>query len=95
MQFLDEASQVKFPGRATARTTIAAVIGLLPILPTIAHELGIESIPWVAGTLAVTAAITRILATPAVEKLLQTYAPWLAADPRMGRHRKPPMEKEN
>lgn len=89
----NEASQVKFPGRATLRTFVAALIGILPILPTIAHELGIESIPWVAGTLAATAAITRILATPGAEKFLQTYAPWLAADPIRGRHRQPE-EKE-
>ena len=33
-------TQVKYPWRAVARTTIAATVGMLPLLPVIAHELG-------------------------------------------------------
>ncbi|WJZ03470.1 hypothetical protein [Corynebacterium freiburgense] len=82
-------TQVKHPNRATIRTLVAAVIGIGPILPIIAKELGIESIPWVAATLATIATITRILAHPATEAWMKTYMPWLAAEPRekKGRHR--------
>lgn len=76
-----EPTQVRHPKQATARTVIAAAIGLLPILPIIAHEFGAESIPWVAGVLTVTGTITRVMALPQVEAWLQTHFPLLAAAP--------------
>lgn len=75
-----EPTQVRHPARATIRTVFAAVLGLLPILPTVAHELGIAAVPWVAAVLAVTASITRLMATPAVERWLSDNIPWLTAD---------------
>ena len=74
-------TQVKYPWRATARTTIAATVGILPLLPVIAHELGIETIPWVATTLAVTAAVTRVLANASVVAWLDKYLPALSPEP--------------
>lgn len=74
-------TQVKYPWRATARTTIAATVGILPLLPVIAHELGIETIPWVASTLAVTAAVTRVLANASVVAWLDKYLPALSPEP--------------
>lgn len=74
-------TQVKYPWRATARTTIAATVGILPLLPVIAHELGIETIPWVATTLAVTAAVTRVLANASVVAWLDKYLPVLSPAP--------------
>lgn len=74
-----EVTQIMHPNRATVRTVVAAVIGLLPILPVITDTLGVSTIPWVAGTLAVSAAVTRILANPAVEDYLEEHLPWLAA----------------
>lgn len=74
-------TQVKYPWRATARTTIAATVGILPLLPVIAHELGIETIPWVATTLAVTAAVTRVLANASVVAWLDKYLPILSPAP--------------
>lgn len=74
-------TQVKYPWRAVARTTIAATVGILPLLPVVAHELGIETIPWVATTLAVTAAVTRILANASVVAWLDKYFPALSPAP--------------
>ena len=74
-------TQVKYPWRAVARTTIAATVGMLPLLPVIAHELGIETIPWVASTLAVTAAVTRVLANASVVAWLDKYLPALSPEP--------------
>lgn len=74
-------TQVKYPWRAVARTTIAATVGILPLLPVVAHELGIETIPWVATTLAVTAAVTRVLANASVVAWLDKYFPVLSPAP--------------
>jgi hypothetical protein len=75
-------TQTRHPWRATTRTTAAAIIGLLPILPSIINAFGVSSVPWVAGTLAGIAAVTRVLAMPAVEVWMKAYAPWLAAAPK-------------
>lgn len=73
-------TQTRRPWHAVARTVLAAMIGLLPVLPMIAQALEIESIPVVASVLAVTAAVTRVLALPEIETWLRRFAPWLAAD---------------
>ena len=75
------ATQTRHPWRATVRTTAAAIVGLLPILPSIIDAFGVSSVPWVAGTLAMIAAVTRVLAMPQVERWMKTYASWLAAAP--------------
>lgn len=49
-------------------------------MPLVAESLHIETIPIVASILAVTAAVTRVLALPETEKWLTRWAPWLAAD---------------
>ena len=68
------------PWRAVLRTSVAALLGLLPVLPIIADALDIETVPVVASTLAVTAAVTRVLAVPQVEMWLREWMPALAAD---------------
>ena len=75
-------TQAAHPWRATVRTVLAAVIGLAVLAPTIAAELGVESIPWVAGALAVIAAVTRVLAIPGVIAWTQRFLPWLAPGDR-------------
>lgn len=77
------------PWRAVIRTLIVAVIALIPIFQSAAVELGINEIPWIAGTLVFMAALQRALAVPAVEIFLQRYAPLLAAEvvPYVGKHR--------
>lgn len=85
---MNPSSQNKRPWQTVARSVFIGIVALLPILPTIATTLHIETVPVVAGILAVSAATTRVLALPEVEKWLQTYVPWLAADEYTGRHRK-------
>lgn len=75
------------PWRAVLRTLIVAILALIPIFQSAAVELGINEIPWIAGTLVFMAALQRALAVPAVELFLQRYAPWLAAGAYIGKHR--------
>lgn len=71
-------TQAQYPWRATLRTLVAAVVGLLPLLPAIVDALGLGSLPWVVGLLAVVAAVTRVLALPAVVAWTERFLPWLA-----------------
>lgn len=75
-----DTTQGRQPWRAVIRTTFAAVIGLLPVLPLIAASAHIDTVPAVAAILTATAAVTRILAIPEMEDWLRTFVPWLAAD---------------
>ncbi|GAA5198797.1 hypothetical protein GCM10023322_73020 [Rugosimonospora acidiphila] len=74
-------TQTKYPWRAVARTVFAGIIGGLTLLPEIAADAHIGTVPTVAQVLAVTGAITRILALPSVDAWLTTYLPWLGAAP--------------
>lgn len=87
-------TQVQRPWRSTVRTTIAAGIGLLPLLPEIARAAGIERVPLVAACLAIAAAVARVLAIPGVEAWLRRWIPALAADAYRGRHRHTPKDHE-
>lgn len=79
---MQPSTQSKHPTRAVIRTVLAATVALLPILPTLVEKLGVGTVPWVAGILAVAGAITRILAMPDVENWLHEYVPWLSAQPQ-------------
>lgn len=83
----EKATQVREPRRATIRTVVVAVLALIPILPEIARAAGVENIPWVAAFLGVVAAVQRVLVLESVEKWLNTYIPWLAADYKAPKHR--------
>ncbi|MFE4328739.1 hypothetical protein ACFRQM_04570 [Streptomyces sp. NPDC056831] len=57
--------------KRSIRTAIQAAAGLAAALPAIVQASGVpESLPWVAGALAVAAGASRIMALPAVEQLL-------------------------
>jgi hypothetical protein len=76
-------TQSAHPWRAVLRTTAAVAVALLPMLPAIIDAAGVSrSATGVAGTLAVAATATRILAIPAVNATLQKWLPALAAEPR-------------
>lgn len=76
-------SQTRHPWRATVRTAFAVVVALAAMTPALVEAAGLdETAAPVAGALAITAAITRILALPAVEAFLERFVPWLAAEPR-------------
>lgn len=73
-------TQSRFPWRTVARTVFQAIVALAIVLPGVIDKAGIsKTIPWVAGALAASATITRIMAMPMVEFFLQKYLPWLAA----------------
>lgn len=74
-------TQTRYPWRATLRTVLAALVGALSLLPTIAVTAGIDTVPAVAQAVVVAGAITRVLANPAVDAWLRRYLPWLAAAP--------------
>ena len=77
---MSRATQVRLPSRATIRTTFQVVIGLAAVTPFLVDAMGLRATGVVATVLAVAAAITRVMATPAVEDYLQKNIPWLAAD---------------
>lgn len=72
-QAIPSTTQTRHPWRATVRTTLATVIPLLPLLPTIVHELGIDSLSWVAAFVAAVAAVTRVISIPQVNALLTNW----------------------
>ena len=77
-------TQVKRPWRATVRTVFQLVLALATLLPFVVGGVytNVDQAPAVVGqVLAVAAAITRVMALPAVEAFLQKFAPWLAATP--------------
>ncbi|MER8086626.1 hypothetical protein ABTZ57_16185 [Streptomyces sp. NPDC094048] len=57
--------------KRSIRTAIQAAAGLAAALPAIVQASGVpESLPWVAGALAVAAGVSRVMALPVVEQLL-------------------------
>lgn len=57
--------------KRSIRTAIQAAVGVAAALPAIVAASGIpESLPWVAGALAVAAGLSRVMALPVVEQLL-------------------------
>ncbi|NGO67631.1 hypothetical protein [Streptomyces boncukensis] len=65
--------------RRTIRTAVAWLLSLAAALPAIVDASGIPaSLPWAAGALAVAAAVTRVMALPAVDALLPG---WLRKEP--------------
>lgn len=76
------ATQVRRPWRATVRTALAVVIALAAMLPALVDASGLDqTAPPVVGALAIAAAVTRVMALPAVEAFLARFVPWLAAEP--------------
>ncbi len=70
---------------AAVRRTLLALLGfaavMAPAAPAIVKAAGVGAVPWVAGALAVAAAITRVLAVPAVEVWMRQHVPTFAAAP--------------
>jgi hypothetical protein len=77
-----EPTQIEYPWRATARTIFQAFVGLCALLPLI---LATDTPPVgaVAVSLAVSGAVTRIMAIPEVNDWISAFVPWLGAqEPR-------------
>lgn len=86
-----QATQVRHPWQATLRTVFAAVVGLAGAWVIIVKTLGLdETVPWVAGSIAIAGAITRVLAIPAVNEWLNRFFPWLSAN---GTHNDGPVDR--
>ncbi|MDK0520399.1 hypothetical protein [Streptomyces sp. ML-6] len=63
------------------RTAIQAAVGLAAALPAIVAATGVpESLPWVAGALAIAAGISRVMALPVVEQWLDLLGIGLHAE---------------
>lgn len=74
------ATQSEYPWHAVARTVFQAVVGFAAMWALVVEALGVDAgLPWVAASLAVTGALTRVMAIPAVNAWLARYLPWLAA----------------
>ncbi len=64
--------------RSAARTILQTTVGLAVALPLIVDAAGVpESLPWVAAALAVAGGLARVMAVPAVQRLLPG---WLRTD---------------
>ncbi|WP_430479300.1 hypothetical protein ACQZM9_21710 [Streptomyces sp. P11-1] len=69
--------------KRTVRTGLQAAVGVAVALPAIVAASGIpESLPWVAGALAVAAGLARVMTLPAVEQLLDRVGLGLSEDGR-------------
>lgn len=78
---MKKSSQNMHPWKTTFRTVFQMVIGFIILLPQLIETTGVdEATPWVAASLAVSGAVTRIMALPGVETWLRKWVPWLAAD---------------
>lgn len=82
----ENTTQVQHPWRASLRTAFAVVVALAllakPVLDAVsASGDGSDLGGWAVAVLGVAAAITRVMALPAVEAFLVRFVPWLAADP--------------
>lgn len=76
-------TQVRRPWRATVRTLFQLAVALAAILPALVDASGLDdTVPLLAGALAIAAAITRVMALPSVEAFLAQFLPFLAAAPR-------------
>lgn len=87
-------TQTNYPWRATVRTLFASIVGLSASWLLIIGALGLDTaIPWVATSITVTGAITRVMALPAVIEWLEKFLPWLAPEPKEQELQVPSIEK--
>lgn len=62
---------MKLEWKRVIRTIVQIVLPLAVALPQIVEASGInDALPWVAGMLAVSAGLTRVMAVPAVQRWL-------------------------
>lgn len=75
-------TQVQFSWRATLRTIIQTIVGFAPLAPVIYHAIyahdPAQATGFSAAALAITGAITRVMAIPAVDDFITKFLPWLA-----------------
>lgn len=83
----NQITQARHPVRAMLRTSVAFVVGIAPLAPLI-YQQATQHNPeaatgWAAGSLALCALVTRVLAIPGLEEVLRKskLTSWLAAAP--------------
>jgi inner membrane protein involved in colicin E2 resistance len=74
-------TQVAHPWRTTVRTGFQAIVSLAAVYPIAVAQLHVPDSAALAGSVAVMAAVTRVMALDAVNQWLRVYVPWLAAQP--------------
>lgn len=77
----EPATQVAHPWRTVVRTIFQLVLGLAIALPSLVVGLDLPPSAGLTAALGIAAAVTRVMAIPAVDALLRQWLPWLAADP--------------
>lgn len=77
-----EPTQTVYPGKAVARTAIQILIGLAAVMPFLVADMGVDKAgTLVAGALAISAVVTRVMSIPAVNAALTMYLR-LGAEPK-------------
>lgn len=75
-------TQTDHPWRASARTIFQAVVAFAAMWGVVVEAIGLDPAwEWVAASLVVAGAITRVMALPSVEEFLRRFLPFLAAAP--------------
>lgn len=73
-------TQVEHKWKATARSAFQVIVALAALMPVLVPALGLSvSVGVGAGVLAVAAAVTRVMAIPAVNGFIDRFLPWLRA----------------
>ncbi|MEI5098988.1 hypothetical protein RB200_10555 [Streptomyces sp. PmtG] len=71
--------------KRTIRTVLQGIVAFAVALPGIVTASGVpDTLPWVAGALAVAGGLTRVMALPSVEALLDRVGLGLVDDPDGG-----------
>lgn len=66
-------TQVAHPGKATARTVVQGLIGLVVVVAALQADGTLpQNLPWIGGALAVTAIAARVMAHPRVNDWLRS-----------------------
>lgn len=79
-------TQVARPWRTVVRTVVQALIALAALAPVIysaaTNDNPAAATGAVGAALVVAGGITRVMALPGVNRFLERFVPWLAAEPR-------------
>ena len=73
-------TQVEHAWRATGRTAFAVALGVLSLIPTVLATTDLDETVLGAQVIAVTAAVTRVLALGPVHEFIERFLPFLAPE---------------
>ncbi|QIS21250.1 hypothetical protein [Nocardia terpenica] len=75
-------TQVQHSSRAALRTGFAVIVAVVSLIPTVLATSGLDHTVYGAQLVAVAAAVTKVLALPAVNDFIERFLPFLAAQPQ-------------